>query len=202
MVSATDDDQFIGYEVSTMDPGPGLLVATTLFCVLLNSLLPCLVSLGRRYEKRRLSKLGSQEDDEVMSEHPNKAPEKGGAVDDFLNGAGKPQSSADPSEVGTNTTGQRRQRHHQTDDDAGSVAPSSFVHGKAPSVLSAPPGKLKTFLDKVCVYVYVCVRAFVRAGSEGAIVVPCRFPSLFLPLCLGSFSFTVSVAGVPCRLYS
>ena len=50
-----DDDGFLDYAPTSVDPGYSLLIATTLFCLLSNAILPCLVSFGRRYEKRKLA---------------------------------------------------------------------------------------------------------------------------------------------------
>ena len=47
-----DDDGFLGYVETTVDPGPWVIVGTTVFCALSIILLPCMLSLGRRYEKR------------------------------------------------------------------------------------------------------------------------------------------------------
>jgi hypothetical protein len=58
-----DDDWETGDDdwETSVDPGPWMLVGTVLFCVLSLAVLPCLVSSGRRYEKRRLRM--TQEDD-------------------------------------------------------------------------------------------------------------------------------------------
>jgi hypothetical protein len=63
MVADADynDDGYAGYLETSVDPGPWMLVGTALFCVLSLAVLPCLVSFGRRYEKRRLRM--TQEDD-------------------------------------------------------------------------------------------------------------------------------------------
>lgn len=50
-----DDDGFLDYVPTTVDPGYSLLIATTLFCLLSNAILPCLVSYGRRYENRKVA---------------------------------------------------------------------------------------------------------------------------------------------------
>jgi len=49
-----DDDGFEGYVEMTIDAGPWLNLGTALFCVLLIVLFPCIVSVGRRYEKWRM----------------------------------------------------------------------------------------------------------------------------------------------------
>lgn len=51
-----DDDGFLDYVPTTVDPGYSLLIATTLFCLLSNAILPCLVSCGRRYENRKVAR--------------------------------------------------------------------------------------------------------------------------------------------------
>jgi len=54
--SLCDDDGFACYEPETIDPGYVLLIGTAIFCLLTNAVLPCLVSMGRRYEKRNISR--------------------------------------------------------------------------------------------------------------------------------------------------
>ena len=46
-----DDDGFIYYVPTSVDPGYVLLIATIVFCIFSNAVLPCLVVLSRRYEK-------------------------------------------------------------------------------------------------------------------------------------------------------
>lgn len=53
MTDYDDDDGFHSYQEDTVDPGYSLLVATAIFCFASNLLLPCFVSLGRRYQRRR-----------------------------------------------------------------------------------------------------------------------------------------------------
>ncbi|KAI2511502.1 hypothetical protein MHU86_2938 [Fragilaria crotonensis] len=68
-----DDDGFIHYVPTTVDADYLLLVVTTLFCILSNAILPCLVSLGSRYEKRKLARGSSELKDESVdatSEQP------------------------------------------------------------------------------------------------------------------------------------
>jgi len=48
-----DDENFDGYAITTLDPGPWLFIATLLFCVAVYALLPCAVSLYRRLKRRR-----------------------------------------------------------------------------------------------------------------------------------------------------
>lgn len=65
--SPTDDDGFVGYAPSTVDPGNALLIAIIVFTVLSNAFLPCLVSLGRRYERKRIE---ARSEEDVVSEQP------------------------------------------------------------------------------------------------------------------------------------
>jgi hypothetical protein len=65
-----DDDGFLGYVPATVDPGNALLIATIIFCLLSNSILPCLVSLGRRYERKRIAREQAERIDDVVSEQP------------------------------------------------------------------------------------------------------------------------------------
>jgi hypothetical protein len=51
MNNSTGD--FIDYEEATLDPGWSFIVGSLIACILLNASLPCLVSLGSRYERRR-----------------------------------------------------------------------------------------------------------------------------------------------------
>ena len=44
---------FIDYEEDTLDPGWSFIVGSFVACLLLHATLPCLVSLGSRYETRR-----------------------------------------------------------------------------------------------------------------------------------------------------
>ena len=63
-MSEDDDDGFIGYDETTVDPGPWIIVATALFCVLSIVLFPCLIALGRRYERRKLHQHAAEHRDE------------------------------------------------------------------------------------------------------------------------------------------
>lgn len=49
---AENDDAFVDYEAS-VDPGPWVILGTAVFCGLSILLFPCMVSVGRRYEKHR-----------------------------------------------------------------------------------------------------------------------------------------------------
>jgi hypothetical protein len=74
-----DDDGFVHYIPTTVDADYLLLVVTTLFCILSNAILPCLVSLGSRYEKRKLAQGASEIKDESLdatSEQPQPAKDK------------------------------------------------------------------------------------------------------------------------------
>jgi len=67
-----DDDGFVGYVPTTVDPGPWVLIGTAVFCSLSILLFPCMVSMGRRYEKRRMAAVAKDDDDkgayEVLKE--------------------------------------------------------------------------------------------------------------------------------------
>jgi len=43
-----DDEGFDGYVETTVDPGSSFLIATTILCVLLYAVLPCMVCFKRR----------------------------------------------------------------------------------------------------------------------------------------------------------
>lgn len=66
-----NDDWYVGYVETSVDPGPWMLVGTAVFCIFSLAMLPCLVSLGRRYEKRRLSATQEDEASQVASETPS-----------------------------------------------------------------------------------------------------------------------------------
>lgn len=63
-----DDDGFENYEETTVDPGPWLNVATAVFCGLSVVLFPFMVTLGRRYEKRRRRMASSTTDNTTIGE--------------------------------------------------------------------------------------------------------------------------------------
>jgi hypothetical protein len=81
---AQDDEGFLGYVPTSEDPGVIIIVATCVFVVLSNSLLPCFVAFGRSYEKRRLALQQSREEatpDMVTSEIPSE-PVRAYPIDD------------------------------------------------------------------------------------------------------------------------
>jgi hypothetical protein len=45
--------EFIDYREESLDPGWSFIVGSLVACILLNATLPCLVSVGSRYERRR-----------------------------------------------------------------------------------------------------------------------------------------------------
>ena len=61
-----DDDGFINYVPTTVDPDYILLVVTTVFCIVSNAILPCMVTLGKRYEKRKIAREAHEHRDESM----------------------------------------------------------------------------------------------------------------------------------------
>jgi hypothetical protein len=63
-----DSNAFGGYVQTTVDPGSSLVVATVIFGVLLFSFLPCMISLGNRYEKRQEEESSEKKDAEEISE--------------------------------------------------------------------------------------------------------------------------------------
>jgi hypothetical protein len=66
-----ESDAFYGYNQTTMDPGNSLVVATTIFGVLLFSLLPCMVSLSNRYVKRQEEAINENQDTEEANQNNN-----------------------------------------------------------------------------------------------------------------------------------
>ena len=125
-------DAFEGYVPETIDPGLFMLVAVVGFSIFSNSLLPCLVSFGSQYEKRKIlagSLIESEHENDVGRYERDRADAGGGRSQIAL---GKEES--------------------------GSSVPSSFVHGRAviDSHHSSPvsssrgkPRKLQTVMDKV-----------------------------------------------------
>lgn len=74
-----EDEGFQDYVVTSMDPGSSMMVATLLFCVLMVAALPCLVMVGRRFQKHEENPEetdSSAHDDEATDEQTGKAPEK------------------------------------------------------------------------------------------------------------------------------
>lgn len=53
MTDSADDDNYDGYIPKSVDPGPSMLVATLFFCILLVALLPCFVSLGKKWKRKK-----------------------------------------------------------------------------------------------------------------------------------------------------
>jgi hypothetical protein len=129
MVFVDDDDSFyaengfIGYVPGTVDPGLGLLIATMIFAVLSTAVLPCLVTLGRRYEKRRIAKQELERVDDVNEVVSEKPPEKPEAP--ILNGDEVPVSQTETPTRGEN-------------------APDSYVRGNSNS-----RSRLASLLDQV-----------------------------------------------------
>jgi hypothetical protein len=130
-----DDDGFVGYLPTTEDPGYSLLIATTLFCLASNLMMPCAVSLGRRYERKRLARQLLEQQDRPAGEE---------------NRSEQPASHLqDPSkQFATN-----KARTNIHDDTASSVGPNSYVHGSSylgsPKSPRSPTGMVQDLLDKV-----------------------------------------------------
>lgn len=133
---ADTTDGFDNYEVDTVDPGPTLLVSTVIVCVLMYAFLPCMVSLGKRYDKKNQESGGSK---------PGDNPSTVGIVkhlkDTFLSAFSNPdpqsaedENNADPSDASsvaspfveqildirltrrTRTAIERRQKRMETDE--------------------------------------------------------------------------------------
>jgi hypothetical protein len=132
-----DDDGFVGYLPTTVDPGYALLIATTLFCLATNLMMPCAVSLGRRYEKRRLARRILEQQDGPAGEE-NRSEQPAPPVQDLS------------KQVASN---EAKTSIH--DDTASSVGPNSYVHGKtasypaSPKSPRTPTGMVQGLLDKV-----------------------------------------------------
>ena len=76
-----EDDGFDGYEATTVDPGYSFLIATTILCVLLYALLPCIVSFKRK--KSRADREGSLDRSKETDEESANAVE----IDDIIRNA-------------------------------------------------------------------------------------------------------------------
>jgi hypothetical protein len=70
--SMEDDDGFHYYVPDTVDPGYTLLIFTICICVFINLILPCLVSMGRKYEKRKIEKESIDMNDAMIEKSQSK----------------------------------------------------------------------------------------------------------------------------------
>mmetsp|Transcript_15742 Transcript_15742/g.23168 ORF Transcript_15742/g.23168 Transcript_15742/m.23168 type:complete len:870 (-) Transcript_15742:62-2671(-) len=126
--SLCDDDSFSCYVPETIDPGYALLIGTAIFCLLTNAILPCLVSMGRRYEKRNISR-NDQENTDTAKE-PISPTEKTPTDQPIVDAtAQKTEDAAARTENGINA-------YH----------PDSYV--RAPAKKAHNPG-LKNLLDQI-----------------------------------------------------
>jgi hypothetical protein len=67
MSEGVEETNFTDYEETTVDPGWSFIVGVVTACLLLNLTLPCLVSLGSRYERKRKSKTLDDDDKSTSS---------------------------------------------------------------------------------------------------------------------------------------
>jgi len=105
-----DDDGFLGYVESTVDPGPWINLTTALFYVVSIAVFPCLVAAGRKYEQRKLRAQVQQ--DLTVEENE---------VDDDLKEA--------PLET----------PNQESRSEVRSEAPKSYVHGRSAESGFSPP---------------------------------------------------------------
>jgi hypothetical protein len=124
-----EDEGFIGYIPTANDPGWSLLIGTILFCILSNMVLPCLVTMGRRYERKRLA-----------LQQSSRANEESTKSETTSRGAGG-------QEVGVEKNATRAQS--MDDEDASCVMPSSDVHGKTTTGTTGGVLNFQKVVDKV-----------------------------------------------------
>jgi MATE family multidrug resistance protein len=127
-LTMSDDDGFVGYQETTVDPGPWLNVATALFCVVSILVFPFLVAAGRSYEKQKLAAQGSHDltlEEEAENDHGNSVQEET-VNDENLNTPERPCQN-----------------------DACSSSPSSYVHGKSVASGYSPPPTKRSALSGV-----------------------------------------------------
>lgn len=102
-----DDDGFIHYIPTTVDADYLLLVVTTLFCILSNAILPCLVSLGSRYEKRKLARGSSELKDEsadATSEQPQPVKDRAHGALEIIDNSRKSEGDQNTDSHGGGTS--------------------------------------------------------------------------------------------------
>jgi hypothetical protein len=104
---SNDDDGFLDYVPTAIDPGYTILVATTIFCLVSNTFLPCLVSLGRRYEKRRIAR----EEDEKMDDDDSE------------------QSHQEEKVAAVTTDAVELVENQKKPEEESAYVPASYVHG-------------------------------------------------------------------------
>lgn len=106
-----DDDGFVNYVPTTVDPGFVFLLVTTLFCIATHAILPCLVTLGKRYEKRKIARESGELRSESMdaaSEQPQVVAaikERTTAMDGSRRSGGDQNVDSSPSPSGSNSKG-------------------------------------------------------------------------------------------------
>ena len=152
MTDAYDDDEgFIGYEETTVDPGHWLNVATALFCGLSIVLFPCMVSAGRRYEKYRM-RMSKDQDDDVVEETEAEALQQ--TRQDSGVESSTPCSIIDGKsfEDGRETKSHKEKKMSEACSEGAS---SSYVHGKFTALPGSPIGhnttgrKLQALIDRM-----------------------------------------------------
>jgi hypothetical protein len=80
-MSGYDDDGFENYQEDTTDPGPSLLIATILFCILLLAVLPLLLSAADKCNRRRReARSGGSSTDSVPTQENQEGPDASGAL--------------------------------------------------------------------------------------------------------------------------
>jgi len=136
-----DGETFVWDVPSGEDPEYALLIATTIFCLMSNLMLPCFVSLGRRYEKRRIAYQLEHDTDGVeanVSEMPDTARDLSKLV---------AEGETLQHLVDDTTTA-----HH--DYNVSINGPTSYIHGKNPTIplksgARSPTGILLGAFDKL-----------------------------------------------------
>ena len=136
-----DGETFVWDVPSGEDPEYALLIATTIFCLMSNLMLPCFVSLGRRYEKRRIAYQLEHDTDGVeanVSEMPDTARDLSKLVAE--------------GETLQHLVDDTTAAHH--DYNVSINGPTSYIHGKNPTIplnsgARSPTGILLGAFDKV-----------------------------------------------------
>ena len=136
-----DGETFVWDVPSGEDPEYALLIATTIFCLMSNLMLPCFVSLGRRYEKRRIAYQLEHDTDGVeanVSEMPDTARDLSKLVAE--------------GETLQHLVDDTTAAHH--DYNVSINGPTSYIHGKNPTIplnsgARSPPEIVLGAFDKV-----------------------------------------------------
>lgn len=77
MSDFSEETGFDGYEPESVNPGPSVLIATIVFCILSIAIIPCLISLHKHCERRRGGNDESSRGNErTQTANENESPQK------------------------------------------------------------------------------------------------------------------------------